>query len=235
MAELQPGSKVAKDLGIYLGQLYGWVKAGKVKNHKPDGKYVVEGGKGLIVDPDEARAAWSSSKKKGPRDPSKAARSTGRVKGETVEAKQARTKGLRTGTIVSYETGRNADGTKLGVPRYKVKQIVGANGRITFLDEGGRKMGSFSVVQIDQTVMLTERLATMLARGAAKIEKPVELLGMLILAFVTEGKVELAQSLEDWMIAEGLEVRIPEIVDMPEDDSYEESQPVQDEELSGEE
>jgi hypothetical protein len=62
MAEPQPGSKVAKELGIYLGQIYSYVKKGTVVNHKEGG---YPEGKGIEVDIEEVRAAMS--KGRGPR------------------------------------------------------------------------------------------------------------------------------------------------------------------------
>lgn len=216
MAELEPGAKVARDLGIYLGQLYGWVKKGTVKNHKVDG---YPNGKGLIVDPDEARAAWMASKKKGPRAPreKKIKGTNGREAPEPV-----RTKRLKPGAIISYETGQSGTRYEASKPRFNIAQVLGSTGKVTFLDEGNHRV-HYDGTLIDNLVFTTDRLAYWMARGVAKIERPIPVLGMVLLSFIMEGKVELAQSLEDWMEAEGLEVQVPEILDLPDEVDDDES------------
>lgn len=212
MAEPQPGAQVARDLGIPLGQLYSWVKRGLVVNHKEGG---YPEGKGLIVDPTEAKLAWMSSKKKGPR----AARSPREPKAKRVagepEPTKSGTRRLSTGTIVSYSshaTGSRFDEKK--PPVYTLAQVLGAGNELTYVDTASERRIHYTGRVIDNTFYGTERLATMLAKGVARIENPVWVLGMILLAFVTEGKLELAESLESWMIDNDLEVRVPEIVDV---------------------
>jgi hypothetical protein len=229
MAEPEAGAKVARDLGIYLGQLYGWVKKGTVKNYKPDG---YPNGKGLMVDPDEARAAWMGSKKKGPRKAKGASeaprtrRAKGAASGETGET-TARTHKLAPGTIVSYAQGQPATDSYAHRPKYNIGQVVGTTGHVTFLDDGNHRV-HYSGTVIDGIVFTTDRLSRMLARGIAHIERPTNVLGMVLLSFVATGKLELAQSLEDWMTGEGLEVVVPELLEPDDDDELleEASQPV---------
>lgn len=215
----QPGAKVARDLGIYLGQVYGYIKRGLVENHKVGG---YPEGKGVEVEPEQVRAAWMQSKKKGPRDPSKPRASKAkRVRNEdgTLEP-AAKARRLPAGTIVSYERGRAANGHEAGKPRYTVAQVLAANGRLTFLDEGDKRR-HYDGTQIDNIIYGTERLSTMLAKGVARIEHPVPLLGMILLSFVMEGKMELAASLEKWMEKNDVPVIVPELIDLDEDDEPE--------------
>ena len=223
MAEPQPGAQVARELGIYLGQLYGWVKKGTVKNYKEDG---YPKGKGLMVDPVEAKLAWMSSKKKGPRaakTPGQQARASNRQpKSEYGGSEAPRSKKLKTGTIVSYEQGQPGHADYARRPTFNVAQVVGSTGQITFLDDGNRRV-HYSGMVIDDLVFTTQRLSYMMARGVAHIERPHAVLSMVLLSFVLEGKVDLAQSLEDWMTSEGLDVQVPEIMDVPEDTEDEET------------
>jgi hypothetical protein len=100
--------------------------------------------------------------------------------------------------------------------------VVGSTGQITFLDDGNRRV-HYSGMVIDDLVFTTQRLSYMMARGVAHIERPHAVLSMVLLSFVLEGKVDLAQSLEDWMTSEGLDVQVPEIMDVPEDTEDEET------------
>lgn len=216
MGEIQPASKVAKDLGIYLGQIYGYHKRGLVKNHLVGG---YPEGKGMTVDPDEVKAAWMGSKKKGPRDPSKKRASKRANGGADVgsEPAEPRTRKLKAGTIVSYENGRSAGAHEAGKPRYTVAQVLSSTGRLTFLDDGDHRR-HYEGTQIDNTVFGTERLSTMLAKGVVRIEHPAPVLGMVILSLILENKVAVAESLEKWMEKNGLEVVIPEIIDLEDED-----------------
>src|SRR5450756_665882 len=222
MAEPQPGAQVARDLGIYLGQLYGWVKKGTVKNYKVGG---YPEGKGIEVDPVEAKLAWMSSKKKGPRaakTPGQQARASSKQqKSEYGGSEAPRSKKLKTGTIVSYEQGQPGHADYARRPTFNVAQVVGSTGQITFLDDGNRRV-HYSGMVIDDLVFTTQRLSYMMARGVAHIERPHAVLGMVLLSFVMAGEVDLAQSLEDWMTSEGLDVQVPEIMDIPEDTDDEE-------------
>lgn len=206
MAEPRPAAEVAKELGIYLGQIYGYVKNGSVKNYKEGG---YPHGKGLIVDIDEVRTAWSG-RKKGPRKSSSKSSAHGR-QAEAGEAPR-KAKAPRTGTIISYSRGQNAAEHTPKVPKFNIGQVVGSVGTLTFLDDGERRRHYTGTI-IGPNVFSTEGLARMLARGVAHIERPVNLLGMILLQFVTEGKVELAESLEAWMEENDIEVLIPELID----------------------
>lgn len=223
MAELEPGAKVAKDLGIYLGQIYNYVKKGLVTNHKEDGYPT---GKGLIVDPDEVKAAMGKSRRKGGgpgKGKSGYVRKADRVpKGEGEERRQVKARRLPTGTIVSYEGGQLAttDRTHARPPHYNLATVLGTTGHLTYLDKG-RRYVHYNGMQIDNVVFGTDRLSTMLARGVAHIEHPVNVLGMVLLAFVTEGKTELAKSLEGWLEENDLPVIIPEILSEPDDEDLE--------------
>lgn len=220
----QPGSVVARDLGIYLGQIYGWVKKGVVKNHLEGG---YPEGKGILVEPNEVKLAWMSSKKKGPRAP-RAPRASAGPKGrgaKSVEGEPSGGRGTRrlhSGDIVSYGMGQQATDATLHRPRYNIAQVLGSTGHLTYLDDGNHRVRADGV-QLDSVVFTTERLSRMMAHGVARIERPVNVLGMLILAFVVEGKVELAQSLEDWMNENDLPVLVPELMDL-EEEPEEESQ-----------
>lgn len=227
MAELKPGAAVAHDLGIYLGQIYGYVKRGLVVNHKEGG---YPEGKGLIVDPDEVKSAWMKSKKKrvddgsrkGPQ-PQHGPRIKGQKSKDEAGDEVRRTKRrLPDGTIISYENGQMASVLDGKAPRYTLAQVIGTTGHLTFLDDSNRRR-HYSGTVIDNVVYGTDRLSLMLAKGIAHVERPTSVLGMLILAFVMEDKVDLAESLENWMISEGLEVHVPELMDIasePDDDLY---------------
>lgn len=228
MATPEPGAKVAKDLNIYLGQIYGYIVKGTVKNHKADGKHVIPGGKGTLVDPDEVRAAMSSGRRKstGPgkgkssyvRKADRAARND-EAKPEPIKARK-----LAAGTMVSYERGRTANGTTVGQPKYTVAQVLGSTGKLTYLDEGNRRR-HYEGTQIDNVVFFTDRLSTMMARGVAKIEKPTAVLGMILLSFIMDDQLDTAKSLEAWMVKNDIDVVIPEVMDL-EDTDDDEAEPV---------
>jgi len=209
--DILPGAQVAKQLGIYLGQLYGWVKAGKVVNHKVGG---YPEGKGVEVSLGEAKAAWMASKKKtGPRKAREPrAPKVRNAEGQLVAEPPRRR--LKTGQIVSYSsqpTKAMFDQTRR--PRFTVAQVLGSNGHLTYLDPGKHRV-TYDGRVLDDVVFLTDRLSTMLSKGVARIEDPVLVLGMVLLSFVVEERLELAESLESWMIENGLDVHVPEIVDV---------------------
>jgi hypothetical protein len=217
VADPEAGAKVAKDLGIYLGQLYGWVKAGKVKNYKEDG---YPNGKGLLVDPNEARVAWMSSKKKGPRSPKeKAPRGSSKAKAtgstDSLSASEVKSRKLKAGTIVSMDTGRDGRlsvDSRSARPHYSLHQVLGQTHYLTYLDDGKHRK-RYDGTEINNLVFYTDSLAKMLARGVARIERPAAVLGMVILSFILEDKIDLAKSLEEWMESEDLEVIVPEPLD----------------------
>lgn len=213
-----PGSAVAKELGIALAVIYNYVKNGSVKNHKADGYPV---GKGIEVDIAEVRKARGNKKTRAPKAGSKprAVKIKDPDSGETVTV-STKARKLQPGSMVSYERGRGAatDAHAAAArPRYSVSSVLAATGKLTFIDEGD-KHRHYDGTQIDNTVFGTERLSMMLAKGVARIEHPVPVLGMVILALIVEEKIELAASLEQWMIANDLDVHIPEIMDLEEDD-----------------
>jgi len=235
-AEAKPGAEVARELHIYLGQLYGWIKKGTLKNYKEDG---YPNGKGVLVDPTEAKLVWMSSKRRGGSGPkakgsSKASGGTSRrAKGTGVSSEASvgpRQRRLAAGTIVSYAEGQMASDHLAHRPKYNIGQVVGTTGRLTFLEDGTHRV-HYNGVQIDTVVFPTDKLAHMLARGVAHIERPINVLGMVLLGFVAAGKTDLAQSLEDWMTSEGLEVIVPELLEVEDEDllAEEAAQPVSDE------
>ena len=172
-----------------------------------------------MVDPNEAKIAWMNSKKKGPRAPRERKPREAAARGAP---EAPRTKKFKPGAIVSYEKGRGAGTLVAGRPRYNVGQVLGSSGRLTFLDDGGHRV-HYNGTQIDNIVFATEKLSYWMARGVARIEKPNAVLGMVLLTFVLDDKLELAKSLEEWMESEGLDVQIPEIMDLPseeEDEDY---------------
>lgn len=216
MATPQPGSEVARELDIALARIYNYVKNGSVKNHKADGYPV---GKGITVDIDEVRAAMGTKRARAPKPGSRKAKRVTAVAPDTGATIVVKTRKLKSGDIVSYERGRGA-GTDAkspaAQPRYTVASVLAATSRLTFIDDGDHRR-TYSGTQIDNSVFGTDRLSLMLAKGIARIEYPVPVLGMVILAFIAEEKIELAQSLEDWLIANDLPVQVPEIMDLDEE------------------
>lgn len=217
MADPRPASAVAKECGLYLGQIYAYYNKGLIKNYL-EGGYPT--GKGMKVDIDEVREAMSMTKKKGPRKPKGMGAGT-RTKakgpdGESVAATPKARK-LKAGTIVSYENGRPLNGTSGKKPSYTVAQVMAATGKLTYLDDGNHHR-HYSGVELNSIVFGTERLSQMLAKGVAHIERPASLLGMVMFQFIVEGNMKLAGSLEKWVEANGLEVSIPEPMDVDEDD-----------------
>lgn len=230
-----PASAVAKELGVALAVIYGMVKRGDVKNHLAGGWPT---GKGLEVDIAEVRAARGSKKTRAPKTRTP---KTVKVKdpdsGETVTV-STKARKLPQGTIVSYDKGRGAGvaaNSPAAKPRYSVAQVLAATGRLTFMDDGDHRR-TYNGTQIDNTVFSTDRLSLLMAKGVVRIEHPVPVLGMVILSLIMDEKIELAQSLENWMIKNDLQVRIPEIMEL-EDESYEPQvgRMVEEDELSGDE
>lgn len=234
MAEPQPASEVAKALGIYLGQIYPMVEKGAVKNYKPDGKYNVEGGKGLVVDIDEVRAAMSTGRKrggKGSRGPKAGSKAHARLDAAGAEGvRKARKEKLDTGQIVSYHGGvATGSGKDYGS---KMRVITGRYRSLTYLAGPGE--GDH------YHLFSTEKLRDLLAKGIAHLERPEGVLGMVIFHWLSEyaasdgsdaRKLKLAESLEKWLTANNLEVAIPEPILM--DEAAEAEPVVEDEELAG--
>lgn len=219
--QCQPGSKVAKDLNIYLGQIYGYIKKGLVENHKVGG---YPEGKGVEVVPDEVRAAMAQSRRGGGKTKSgkgpvggKGTRGSRKATDDGALPAATRKAKRKIGEIVSFDGGQNGSSTVAKGPRMTLAQVIASNGRLTFLDDGGRKR-TYSGGQIDNIVMSTERLSTLLGKGLAHIEHPTFVLGMVLFAFVTEGKLDLAESLEKWMIKHDISVVVPDILDLDDDD-----------------
>jgi hypothetical protein len=233
MAAPEPGAVVAKAQGIYLGQIYAYIKKGLVVNHKVGG---YPEGKGVEVDPDEVSAAMAHSRRKGGgpgKGKSGYVRKADRpARADTERPEPAKTRKLKSGTIVSYDRGRAANGYNFQAPKFTVAQVIGANGRLTFMDDGDHRQ-SYGGVQIDNIVFSTDHLSLLMAKGAARIEHPVPVLGMVLLSFIMEGKVELAESLEGWLIANDVPVQIPEIIDTL--DEAEDDEPVRGQVITGDE
>jgi hypothetical protein len=203
MASPEPGSKVAKDLGIYLGQIYGYLKKGTVTNHKVGG---YPEGKGVEVDPDEVRAAMSSSRRRGGKGggkPKTSARGqggrTGSVAEEEAKARAREVKkGFKDGQLISYHRGASP-ARDLG---HSINVVTSHYGnRITSLNEADR-----------YHAFATGTLREWVAKGVARLENPAGILGLVMFSWIADGKVDLAASLEEWMEAHDLPVSIPDPV-----------------------
>lgn len=221
MAEPQPAAQVAKELNIYLGQIYPLVQKGLVKNHKPDGKYNVEGGKGLIVDIEEVRAAMSGSRKKGgkgSRGPKAGSRAHAKAdpSGAAI-ARRVSKEDFPVGTVISV---------KPYVPHIQFHAVTGRYRHMVYMD---RKPGATT-----DTLMWTDSARMLLAKGIAKIERPEAVLGMIMFSWLANDRLDLASGLEEWMESVGLEVAIPDpiVVDVPDEYELPEA-PELEEELSG--
>lgn len=223
MAEPRPAAQVAKELGIYLGQIYPLVQKGLVKNHKPDGKYNVDGGKGLEVDIDEVRAAMSSSRKrggKGSRGPKAGSKAHARVDPEAAKAaraaKAAGKKDLSVGTMISFHKGASVledDGFRARVidKGWTIYAITGRyRQHIAYAVHNG--------VPTKNTMFFNDMFRNALARGSAKVERPEAVLGMIMFQWIATDHLDLAASLEEWCEANGLTVNIPEPVFIEDDE-----------------
>lgn len=223
MGEPQPGAQVARDMGLALAQIYSLVKSGKVTNHKKDGYPI---GKGLLVDPDEVTEARAGSRRKGT--------GPGKSQGKATPTRKELREGaadtiggrrgpkLKDGDIVSYHRGAtpSAGAVPAKSKGHEIGVVLGHNRYHTYL-EGDR-----------YHVFTTQKLNELMGLGIAHVERPVPLLGMIMLQWIRDEKVELAESLETWMEANGLEVVIPEtIVAEEESDSVAEPEPA--EQLAG--
>lgn len=202
MSAPEPGAKVAKDLGIYLGQIYAYVKKGAVTNHKVGG---YPDGKGIEVDPEEVKAAMASSRRRGGKGGGKpkgsAVRRSSSPTGSLAEEEAKRvakaTKaGFKDGQLLSYHKGVTP-GKDYG---HAVRVVAGKYGsKITYLSENDR-YHSFA----------TGTLREWIAKGVAHLESPEGILGLVMFSWISTGKVELAAGLEAWMEAHDLPVSIPD-------------------------
>lgn len=199
-SDIMPGAEVARELGIYLGQLYGWEKKGLNIHHDPPAN--AKSKSKTWVSLSEAQTHAANIKHKGPRatnaDGTKAAKGP-RPKSVKVE-KRAK---VKAGDVVSWDRGRMPDYDSKG---HSVAQVTGQTGRVIHL-EGHSPTG------LHHYVFTTESLAHRMAAGLVKLETPESVMGMVLLQWIRDGEEVLAQSLEDWMDANGVEVIVPELVE----------------------
>lgn len=206
MAAPEPGAKVAKDLGIYLGQIYAYIKKGTVTNHKVGG---FPEGKGVEVDPDEVKAAMSSSRRRGGKGGGKPKSSARVSRGDSVASEAAReaakeAKRMKTGSLVSYDKGLDpASGKSKG---FAIRAVVGGTSKLTYLSDANR-------YHIFSTATLRENVA----KGIAHLERPEGILSLVIFNWIVAERVDLAASLEAWMEKAGLLVSIPDPIYEDED------------------
>lgn len=218
MAAPEPGAKVAKDLGIYLGQIYAYIKKGTVTNHKVGG---YPDGKGIEVDPEEVKVAMASSRRRGGKGGGKS-KSTSRVhrsSGDSAAAESeraARKERLATGQLISYHKGVTEYGGDKG---HAIAVLTGKGGHLTHLSSEDR-----------YHLFTTEGLRNLLAKGIAKLERPEGILGLVMFHWIANDRTDLAIGLETWMESVGLEVSIPDPIVVDEDDTAVIEEPTADDE-----
>lgn len=180
---LRPGAEVARELGIYLGQIYGYIKSGKVTNHKPAGE------KGTLVDPEEVKAARDGGRRRG-------GKGGGAPREPKPEAAKSR---VKPGDIVSWDKGQMPGFDAKG---HAVGQVTKVTARTVTMERPG--VGS-------KYYFTQDRLGARMARDEVRLENPTGLLGMILLQWIRDDKIELAKSLEKWMDKHDIQVLIPEL------------------------
>lgn len=215
-SDIMPGAEVARELGIYLGQLYGWEKKGLNIHHEAPAN--AKSKSKTWVSLSEAQTHAANIKHKGPRatnaDGTRSAKGP-RPKSVKVE-KRAK---VKAGDIVSWDRGHMPDYDSKG---HSVAQVTGQTGRIVHL-EGQLSHGSHNFV------FTTESLAHRMAAGLVKLETPESVLGMVLLQWIRDSQDALAISLGEWADANGVEVVVPELVEsLAEEVEYTEEEAVGD-------
>lgn len=216
MAAPQPGSQVAKDLGLALAQIYNHIKAGRVKNYKADG---YPNGKGIEVDPDEVKAAIasmagrrksSSAPKRTKVDKDAQAAMHDALDAESEERKSRRKVGAGDGNTVRlrrYERGayyvcpvNPSHGSTYQMERAK-GQKGPAQYHCSHQEHDGRlKSHPAGFAPATQNVFTEEELS---------IPQPIGRLGAIMLEWIMAGRTDLSEGLEAWMTKQKLDVWIP--------------------------
>jgi hypothetical protein len=200
MANPESGSKVAKELGIYLGQIYGYIKRGTVVNYK-DGGYPE--GKGIEVDLEEVRAAMSRGRSRGPRAP--------KVTGEAGPGGAVAVRRMkRSSKSIDRPVYRHSQlsplcpvdpdhGNMISNEGAEAKK----NGRIwmcTHNAHDGRPRATGLPAPATQFTFTVEEV---------QYPQPVGPLGRMMLDWIDSGNLDLASDLETWCEDHGIEVWIP--------------------------
>lgn len=190
MANPQPGAQVAKELGIYLGQIYSYIKAGKVVNHKVGG---YPDGKGVEVDVDEVRNTMSDSRRR-------------RKSDDSGEPRQPRTR--TDGAPRRVKRSRDVDR-----PTYRHAQLTPmcpVDPDHGFMlpndDERARKSGKVWMCTHQghdgrprATGVPTPATQFIFTDEEARMPQPLGVLGRVMLEWIGSGHLDLASGLEKWM------------------------------------
>lgn len=227
MAAPEPGSKVAKDLGLALAQIYNHVKAGRVKNHKVDGYPT---GKGVEVDPDEVRAAMSATGRSRKGSGTGAAKSAGSGRSRKATADDTATMHE---AIDADEANRRArkrasgdDGNTVRLRRvdrtskYPFCPVNPAHGELAPDRESENKKKG--VIQYHcwhqehdgrpkgHSAGFSPQTKSTFSEEEVLTPQPSGRLGVIMLEWIYAGRSDLAESLEGWMNKQDLPVWIPE-------------------------
>lgn len=206
--DIMPGAEVARQLDIYLGQLYGWEKKG-LNIHQPQPPNATSKSK-TWVSLSEAQALAGNIKHKAAR--SHTADGQPVAKGPRARAPKSskieRRAKVKAGDIISWDRGRAVDGETKG---HSIASVTGTPGRLINLE--GMPHGNGH-----DYVFTSESLASRMAKGIVKLETPESVLGMVLLQWMRDEKDDLAVSLSKWLDDNGVDPIIPELIETPADE-----------------
>lgn len=193
MADTVPGAQAAREAGVALGQIYQYIKSGKVTNHKKGGW---PEGKGIEVVLDEVIAA----------------KATGRTRKPKVEGEE-REKRPRVGRIKrskGFDRPAHAGTTFQSTPRCPVDPD---HGPLLPNDSAeGKKDGRIWLCshqahdQVGKHGMPTQLSFT---QEETEMPYPVGPLGRVMLNWIGDGKSDLAREFESWLVEHEIPVWIP--------------------------
>lgn len=215
MAAPEPGSKVAKDLGLALASIYGMIKSGKVVNHKKDGFPV---GKGIEVDPDEVKAAMASKRTRAPKG-----ESSGRKASKA--ATEAMHEALDDDEVARRQRRRASgdEGNTVRLKRYERGNFIPCpvfptHGSMYKMEGKGKDRFHCPHQEHDGRTRnnpagfapATQNVFTQDDLDLARSEPQLGRLGAIMLEWIYAGRTDLATSLESWLEKNKLPVWVPE-------------------------
>lgn len=204
-SDIKPGAEVARELGIYLGQLYGWERKGLNIHHTAPAN--AKSKSKTWVSLSEAQAFAGTIKHKAPKHH---ADGTEVPKGPKAKSVKAPTRAkVKAGDIVSWDRGHVPGYDEKG---HSVAVVTGQTGRIVHLE------GQLPLRGGHNFVFTTESLAHRMAKGLVKLETPESVLGMVVLQWIRDAEDDLAISLASWADANGVDIIVPELIETSAED-----------------
>lgn len=218
--ETVSGSAAAKELDLALAQIYNYIRTGKVTNHKKDGWPI---GKGIEVNLEEVRAAKAAIKTRAPRGSTpKASRQTKATSKAAIHEAlddEAEEKKAKRAAARAHDNGGNT----VRLKRYERHTFYSCpvnpgHGSLVKLDNNNKKGAAERFYCSHQShdgrarshgAGFAPPTQNVFSEEELRLPQPVGQLGEIMLNWIANGRTDLSESLEAWMIKNKLEVWIP--------------------------